>query len=347
MRAEWMILLLLVTSAVNADDSILKVSADERKALRIETRTIGTLPPFKVDVIDGLVTMPAAARQAVVSPFAGVVQQTFVAAGDVVAAGQPLVRILSRELLDAEAAARESGAELAAARQAADRDRQLLAEGIIAAARAEQSRSRLQQAEAQAARSTALLRSVHPGESPGEFVLRAPGAGRVGVVHGEVGDPVAAMSVVALLDSGDGRWVDAQVPLALQALIRTGDTVRILPGNIEGRVLAMGTSVQPGTQAAGLRASTTSPALVPGAAVRIEVQPAIPAGSFAVPAGALSRDAAGTRIFVAQQDGFLPVTVVVLGEAGEQVVVRADINADAKIAVRGVSALAAMLAGAK
>lgn len=347
MRVELMILLFLVLPAVNAAGDVLEVNADERRALRIETRTIGTLPPFKVDVIDGLVTMPAAARQAVVSPFAGVVQQTFVTAGDVVAAGQPLVRILSRELLDAEATARESGAELAVARQAADRDRQLLAEGIIAAARAEQSRSRLQQAEARASRSTALLRSAHPGESPGEFVLRAPGAGRIGIVHGEVGDTVAAMGVVALLDSGDERWVDAQVPLALQALIRTGDAVRIQPGNIEGRVLAMGASVQPGTQAAGLRVSATSPALVPGAAVRIEVQPAIPAGSFAVPAGALSRDAAGTRIFVAQPEGFLPVPVLVIGEAGEQAVVRANLKPDAAIAVRGVSALAAMLAGAE
>lgn len=342
-----LVLLAASCAAAGAAPMAIRLPAEQARALGVRDAAAVVATGIPLEHLPATVE-PALERSAVVTaPYAGTVTRVLAVEGSEVAAGAPLARVQSRErmMLEADAGRAASQARLTA--RQAQRDAELLAEGIVPATRAESSRALQEQAgasQAQLARALALAPAAKGG-LPGEYELRAPLAGRVlerRVAPGQALDAMAAAFVVADTTQLD---VAIRAPAASRARLAAGQAVRIDGTGAQGRITAVGGAVDAASQTVPVRARfESSPALVPGQPVAVTLELPAPKDALALPRGALARLGRDSVVFAVTPEGYRVVSVEVLGESAAQVVVRAPLAAGAAVAVAGTSALKALLA---
>lgn len=293
--------------AVDADGSLLLTRAQlQAQGLATAPATAATTLP-----VPGLPAQAAAPLEAsvqVAAPYAGVVTRILVDEGATVRSGQPLARIQSREVLAAQSEQARARAEAAAAAQQARRDAALLAEGIIAAARLEQSQARhaaAQSALQQATGALAPLRAAAGGLA-GEYELLAPMAGQVLRRNLAPGQAVAALDAAFLIAEPGPMDLNFSAPLRLRAAIAPGAPVR-LPDGATARVVAVGADADPSSQSLRVRAridaaANAHGALTAGQQFSVSLLLPAPDGAVAVPSTALLPAGDGHVLFVAVDD---------------------------------------------
>lgn len=315
------------------------VSPEQAAALGVETQPAAPATVLMAARLPATLVLPGSGARAVVVPFGGVVTRRLAQEGEAVAAGQALVELHSAEYLAAHAAQRDRHARLEQARQQAARDTALLREGIVPARQAQQSQAALAAAQAEFGAGRDLLAATAAVDGqPAVYRLLAPAAGVVHEGELRLGEPVAAGHSAALLLSGDRLWAEAQLPPTLVGRVRAGQAVRLPGGEPDGRVIAVGTVLDPASRAALLRAELPAAGLAAGQTLEIEILDTPPVAARRVPAAALSRDGDQTLVFLAVDGGFRPQPVEVLGRDGEYAVVL-GLPADARVVARGVAAL--------
>jgi len=290
----------------------------------------------------GRVTPAPDSRIPVAAPFAGSVQSLLKLEGETVRKGEALAVIASSEAHAALGRLQGQVAQHRSAKAAADRARALVAEGIAPEARAEEAIAAEQAAAAELAASrSAMARAT--GASGGGYRLIAPADGRIALVETHVGDQVAAMQPLITIDTRMELWVEGALPASAVGRIAPGDSVRVDGmADVAGEVVAAGTSIDPRTRSATLRARLTSPgALVGGQTVRLTILQRAGAGSLTVPRTALIELAGGPAVFVARQDGFEAVPVRVLARGPNDATVSGKLPAGARVAISGLSELKA------
>ena len=294
------------------------LSAAQEKAMGITLALAKPATGAPVAAVPATVTPPLNDRRVVAAPFAGTVLRVHVLEGQAVKAGAPLVTLFSREALAVSSELAQSQAELRVAQAAARRTRTLASEGVIAGARAEEAQARAAQAQAMVNERRRLLSGA--GGSSGEYVLRAPIAGRVAALTAQPGGGLEATAPAVTLDRADKLWIEARISPAIAQKMKVGYAVRV--GDTAGRVVAVGASIDPRTRSLPLRAELGAAAgLAPGQTVTVTLLAPAPAGAQAIPRGALVQDSAGARVFVKTGAGYEARTVAVVGAAGAEAVV--------------------------
>lgn len=293
------------------------LSAAQEKAMGITLALAKPATGAPVAAVPATVTPPLNDRRVVAAPFAGTVLRVHVLEGQAVKAGAPLVTLFSREALAVSSELAQSQAELRVAQAAARRTRTLASEGVIAGARAEEAQARAAQAQAMVNERRRLLSGA--GGSSGEYVLRAPIAGRVAALTAQPGGGLEAMAPAVTLDRADKLWIEARISPAIAQKMKVGYAVRV--GDTAGRVVAVGASIDPRTRSLPLRAELAAAGLAPGQTVTVTLLAPAPAGAQAIPRGALVQDSAGARVFVKTGAGYEARTVAVVGAAGAEAVV--------------------------
>jgi RND family efflux transporter MFP subunit len=189
-----------------------------------------------------------ALRSTTIQPqVAGHVTRIFVASGDRVGAGAPLVQIdpdrqqAAVDTVEAALAARQADVDLA--RQNLGRLRSLLAERVVSQAEVDQAEAALKTSEAGLDASRAQLRE-------GRVQLRyfqvvAPTAGTVGDVPIRVGDRVTTDTMLTTIDSIDRLELNVQVPSQRAASLRPGLVVQVLGDDGEPLVDTEATFISP------------------------------------------------------------------------------------------------------
>ena len=343
-------LLLLAFSGIApaaAPPGLIRLPAEQARALGVRSAPVVAASGIPLEHLPATVE-PALERSVVVTaPYAGTVTRVLAVEGSAVAAGAPLARVQSRERMMLEADAGRAASEARLAGRQARRDADLLAEGIVPAARAESSRAQQEQAnaaQAQFTRALALAPAAKAG-LPGEYELRAPLAGLVlerKVVPGQALEAMAAAFVVADMATLD---VAIRVPASARTRLAAGQVARIEGVAARGRVTAVGAAVDAASQTVPVRARfDAGAALVPGQPVAVTLLLPAPKDALALPRGALVRVGRESVVFAATADGYRKVTVQVLGESATQVVARGPLTAGSVVAVAGTSALKALLA---
>jgi RND family efflux transporter MFP subunit len=195
----------------------------------------------------------------------GHVRRIFVASGDRVAAGTPLVLIdpdRQRAAVEsAEAAMAARRADLDYARQQLARMKDLFAQRVVSQAELDQAETAVKTAEAALEAASAQLRQ-------GQVQLRyyqvvAPAAGVVGDIPVRVGDRVTPDTILTTVDSNDRLEVYIQVPGERAGALKTGLPVQILAE--DGSLLAevalgfVSPRVDPGTQTVLVKAVVGNP----------------------------------------------------------------------------------------
>jgi RND family efflux transporter MFP subunit len=259
-------------------------------------------------------------RQATVSAqLGGTVLALLVKAGDRVKSGQTIARIDAR---DAQAGVQRSDAGLAQAeaearnaRLAAQRTRELRAQGFVSTAALDTAETLLLASQAavqqaQAARAQASL-------AHGHAAVTAPFDAVVLATHLEQGDLASPGRAIATVYAPGGLRATAQVPLSLADVARGATRVEVeLPGGTRvpaARIAELG-SADPVSQTIEWRldlGAAALPGLVPGQVARVHFTGAAtpPATSaparMRLPAAAVLRRGELTAVYVAQGEGFV------------------------------------------
>lgn len=297
--------------------------------------------------ISGTLTADREARIRAEVP--GAVLQTYVDAGQRVAAGTPLARIDDAVLQDAAASARSglTQATLAAEQAARElgRAQTLVAAGAIAERDVEAAERANVAAQAQLADAKARLGAAE--KNLANATVRAPFAGVVAEKSVSPGDIVAPGAALFTVIDPRSLKLDASVPTSALGDVRVGSSVTFSVNGsdreLEGRVTRISPMVDPQTRQVGLRASVPNAAnaLVAGLYVsgRVAVEKRV---GVMVPERAV--DQTGVAPFVMRlKEGKVervPVQLGVRDEGAEALEIRAGVAAGDTLllgAARGIS----------
>ncbi|MGZ3345052.1 MAG: efflux RND transporter periplasmic adaptor subunit [Caulobacteraceae bacterium] len=311
-----------------------RLSPDQARALGVRTAPLTAAANPPAAAAPGVFAPRPQARETVSPPFAGLVSKVLVVEGERVRAGQTLAVMVSREAAQAAADRSAAAADLKVVQAEQARARKLVEAGVAAGSRLEQADARLEAARALAAsRASAGAGAA----ASGQYVLKAPFAGRVASVQAQAGEGLQALSPAFVVDRDGPIQVQANLPAALAGQVKPGDPARV--EGVPARVVAVGAVIDPKTRSLSLRVETEArPGFIPGRATTVEVlSPG--AGLLEVPRSAVVQVSGKPVVFVASGETFRPTPVEVAAWSGERAVLRAALKPGVQVAVAGVSEL--------
>ena len=325
-----------------AAPGILPVSAEQTAKLGIRLASADAADEAPLATVPAVIAPPANARVAVAATFPGVVMRTLVVEGDAVRQGQPLAIISSREVLAMGADLTRANARLGVARSSAARLSQLAREGVIAGARADEANALAAEAHADVSEKARILEMVNGRGGSGTYTLTAPIAGRVTRADIQAGNPVDGASAPYVIDAADRYEVVGQLPERLAGAVTPGMSVRVDPG-VVGRIVAVGSTIDPATRSVSLKAELPAGAdVIAGRATHVTLFGQAPEGAVTVPASAVSTIDGKAAVFVASRGGFALRQVVTGAAAAGRMVLLSGVRPGEQVVIQGTSALKAL-----
>ncbi len=338
------------------------ISLEERE---IRTAGIGTSPvvPERGEIelsLPGTVAIPPSQLRVVAAPANGLVEAVLVAADETVTAGQPIARLRSPDLVEAQ---RQYLAAMADEALAADRLRRVR---FLWESRATPERElRVVETEAVNAKSrlderAQILSLMEMSESDIETLrtsrrilssvtVHAPITGTVVRRDASPGQRVEAAAPVVTLAALEPLWINIQVPAARLPALTAGQAVVIPAYGVQGRIVRIGRTVEASTQSAVAVAEVSSGngAIRPGLAVPVTIRIGQNGASqWSVPATSVVRHRDRAWVFVKDPRGFLARPVQVISETARSASVRGLLGSGDEVADRGIVALLSELAAA-
>ena len=227
---------------------------------------------------------------------AGLVESVDVKSGADVKKGQVLVKLVDDQDR-ATLASLQAAAQLA--KLTADRSKQQLAVQAISKAQYDTDMANLKSAQANAASQQALV---------DKKTLRAPFAGRVGIITANAGQYISAGTAVVTLQQLDPVYVDFTVPQSSLATLRTGGKVEVTADAFRGKtfsgeVSATDPKIDLSTRNVGVEATVANPdkLLMPGMFTKVAVDSGSQQRYLTLPQTAISYAPYGDTVFVVHQ----------------------------------------------
>ncbi|WP_430388201.1 efflux RND transporter periplasmic adaptor subunit [Blastomonas fulva] len=325
------------------------LTAQQLQRLGIQTQAVDAAADVPLGTVPAVVTLPPEAQVAVTAPFDGAILRVYVIQGEMVGAGQPLATVKSREPLQYGAELARAQARLGLAQATAARTRQLVDEGIIAAARGDEVNAQIRVAQTDVSENARILRQAG-ASAGGEVTLRAPIAGRVAAMSAQVGGPVMATSAPFVIENSTAFTLDLQLPERLAGQVRPGMTISLAgPAVLEGvtgTIVSVGGSLDPATRSVLAKARIDgAPALVAGKSVLATINGTGSASGTSIPASALTKIDGKDHVFVRTGKRFVRRAVEVAGSSGGRVFITTGLKPGEQVAVSGLSELKMLLAG--
>jgi RND family efflux transporter MFP subunit len=278
--------------------------------------------------------------------------QLLVQPNQMVRAGAPLVRIASPELGQLQLQLLQAGARATLARQAAQREKDLFDEGLIAQRRVQEAQAAMQEAEATLKQAKTALRLggmplatidrvAASGNPQDSLVLSATQAGVVTEIKVKPGQRVDASTPLLHLAQTGTLWLEIQVPVADSGGWAPGTPLKAPGRDITARILSSGATVAADSQMVVMRAVVQGKVgqVRPGELLSVELPVAATAGGWDLPLSAVAHDDDQAYVFVRTPDGFEARPVKVVASAAQRVRVQGPVKAGEQVAVSGVVAL--------
>ncbi|MCE1181729.1 MAG: efflux RND transporter periplasmic adaptor subunit [Rhodocyclales bacterium] len=345
--------ILMLTTALPAAQAgdVLKIQAAQLKSLGIVSSN-GQGEAAGNSRLPAKVVVPNAQMRILAAPVAGMVAQLAVAPGMAVKRGQVLALLASPQALELQRDALQSGSQAALLQQNLKRDEALFAEGLIAESRLQATRAAAAQAGAAAeqGRQSLALAGIAGGRMGGSLALTANIDGVVLEQKVQLGQRVEAATPLYTLARLSPLWLEIQAPVEVAAGLREGAALKVAGSEVSGKLIAVGRAVDAASQTVLLRAEISKGAesLRPGQVCEVEISGS--AGNLrSLPAAALARIDRQAVVFVQtagdeQGAQFVRKPVRVVAQGGNSITVE-GLNADERVAIKGVSALKAMATG--
>ncbi len=353
MRSQSFLLLLAAIVAPLHAAQVVPFSAEQMQRVGVRTEAVSETTALFTNRVPAQVVIPPEQERVVTAPQTGLVTAIRAAVGDTVKRGQMLAELESPELIRLQRAFLHAATAMQLARADLNRDRKLYKEGIIAERRFLETRSHFEQASAtleenrqglalagmsaDAIQELEKKRRLSSGlsvASPIDGVVLAQMA-----VTGQRVDIADALYRVGRLGS---LWLSVRVPLDMLGALQPD-----LPAEVHGcpdaraRITLVGAEVDPTNQTALVRVEVTKNpgCLRPGQFVEVRLALESDTHLYSVPRAAVVRSGDKAMVFVQQADGFAARPVTVLGQRGEQSVVKAMLKPGERVAVAGLAAI--------
>jgi RND family efflux transporter MFP subunit len=334
---------------------LLALTAQQAKALGIDSEALGSAGSGLAAGLPAEVRVPNEQLRVIAAPMPGMVVAIDVAAGQSVKKGQVLARLASPALLGAERDFLQAAQSAQLAAQAARRDEQLFAEGIIAESRLQTTRVGDEQAQVGLAARREELRLAGVSENalstlaqqrrlPSEVLIAAPIAGVILEQSVQPGQRVDAAAPLFRIGQLTPLWIEIQAPAALAADLREGLAVSVPAVGAAGHVINVGRQIGASSQTLSVRAriDSGSEKLSPGQMVEASIDVPASGQGFRVVQSALVRVGGEAHVFVVDSEGrgFRPLAVRVVGQAGDKALLQAPgLTPQTRIAIKGVASL--------
>jgi RND family efflux transporter MFP subunit len=328
------------------------VASSQVQALGIQTMPLQNQAESVRTSYPAQVVMPPNAERVISSPVAGLILQLLVQPNQMVRAGAPLVRIASPELGQLQLQLLQAGARATLARQAAQREKDLFDEGLIAQRRVQEAQAAMQEAEATLKQAKTALRLggmplatidrvAASGNPQDSLVLSATQAGVVTEIKVKPGQRVDASTPLLHLAQTGTLWLEIQVPVADSGGWAPGTPLKAPGRDITARILSSGATVAADSQMVVMRAVVQGKVgqVRPGELLSVELPVAATAGGWDLPLSAVAHDDDQAYVFVRTPDGFEARPVKVVASAAQRVRVQGPVKAGEQVAVSGVVAL--------
>lgn len=345
--------------AAPAAEKDVPIRIDERqiRAAGIEVSRVEPEAGTAQTVLPGTVAVPPQQLLVVAAPAAGLIEAVLVGPNENVRAGQPIARLRSTDLLEAQRTYLQALAADQLAQTRLERDEQLARERIIAERRLlttradrEYARTTLQEREqmlgllGMAEDDVRELREQR--QMAAALTVSAPRDGVVLQLQVSPGERVAASAPLFSVAQLDPLWINLQVPLQQARAIEIGTRVSVPGTTAMGEVVRLGRSVDQATQSviATVEVAAGTDSLRPGQVVSASVA-LQPNGTpqWRLPAGSVVRHAGQSWVFVRTPEGFIARPVTVIAEVPSATSIRAGLAPDDRVASRGILSLLAEL----
>ncbi len=354
MRRLLSVWLLLASGLATAAE--VKVPAEQWPRLGLKVETARAVDRIPLGRVPAQVTVPPANDRLVTAPLAGRVVAVSVARGDAVRAGQVLAVLESPELLQHQQHLLDAWHELQVAEARYRRERSLYRAGVIPKSRWQETEKRWHQARTayrQARRELELIglepraidRLQRTARLDSRLALRAPAAAAVRARLAVVGQRVGRADPLVRLIVPDPLWLELAVPVALADRLGAHTEVEVPGQDAHGRVIRVGTLVEPANQTVPVRALLDRPAgLRPGR--RLEARLVAPAtGVVKLPRAAVVEHQGRYFVFVRRGDGFEVRPVTPLHLTTGAAYLKAGVRPGEAVAVSATAALKAAWLG--
>jgi cobalt-zinc-cadmium efflux system membrane fusion protein len=325
------------------------LSAQQLRRLGVQTVAAEAAMDVPLGTVPAAITLPPEAQVAVTAPFDGAIVRLHVIQGQQVSAGQALATVKSREPLQYGAELARAQARLGLAEASAARTRQLVQEGIVAGARADEMNAAIRVALTDVAENARILRQAGASAS-GEVTLRAPIGGRVAAMTAQVGGPMMATSAPFVIENSAAFTLDMQLPERLAGQVRPGMRIAVpatgaMP-ELTGSILSVGSSLDPATRSIIAKARIDgTPPLVAGKSVMVVIHHDSAQPGVSVPSRAMTTIDGKPHVLLQTGKGFAPRAVTVAGQSGDRTILSDGLKPGDKVAVSGISELKMRLAG--
>ena len=350
-----MLLLILVSFAGHATENVIQISQENIDNLGVKLGKLEAVTQFPVLSAPAIVVIPPAQEYIVSATQAGFIEKLDAAIGDKVIKGQVLARLNSPDLLTLQQAYLKAGNTLQLVAAIYQRDKKLLAEGVISDRRWQETSSEYHSAVSEADEQKQLLGIA--GMTAGDIDqlgkkhrltrqlnVRAPITGVVLERLAVSGTHIDMMAPLYRIANLDELWLEINIPQERMGSIKIGDRVEVENSEVSAKITLLGQSVNPENQTMLARAvvgTKNTESLRPGQRLNtLIIQPSDKA-AFKVPNTAIAQNEGKAFIFVRNQQGFSVTPITVAGKQGDESIISGELTGNEEIAVKGAVALKA------
>lgn len=341
-----------------AEENIV-INAGQIQSLGITTVVLPDKRSGEIPGLPAQVVIPGNQLFVISTPLPAMVEQTLAGVGDSVKKGQPIARLQSPALAEAQRGLLLATVQNQLARDNMARDESLHKDGIISESRYRATRGLALETQATLSERKQVLRlsgmsnnaiaQLQSGNNLGSsLTLTAPIDGVVLEKTASAGQRLDAAVAIFKIARLDPLALEIQAPLAVSRNIRTGASISIPAYSASGTITAIARSLSGSNQTVLLRAIVKhgTENLRPGQFVEVTISTV--GGNTAqweIPNSAISRISGKPILFVKTPQGFRTQAINILIEGAQNSVIGGTLKGDEHFAVGGVSALKSSMMG--
>ena len=300
------------------------------------------------------VVIPPNHEYVVSASAAGVINQLLVAVGDKVEKGAVLARLSSPDLLMLQQQYLKAASDLQLSQSVYNRDQKMLAEGVIAERRWQETRSQHSTFVSAAHEARQLLAIAGMPEADinrlaktrrfnSVLTVTAPISGVVLEQMAATGESINNLAPLYRIASLDELWLDINIPQERIGSIKVGDQVAVENTGMSAHISLLGQSVNAENQTLLARAvikGETMP-VRPGQKITVQIIQALEKQAFKVPNTGIAQNEGKAFIFIRTEQGFSVTPVNVIGKQETDSIITGDLQGNEDIAINGAVALKA------
>ncbi len=348
----------LIVLANAETENTLQLSQEQLTNLGINLSQIESTHQFTILNAPAKVVLPPGNEYSVSASQAGLVVNISASLGDSVKKGQVLAQINSPDLLANQRLYLKALNDLQLNLLAYDRDKQLVAEGVIAERRWQETSSQYNTFIYEANELKQLLeisgmtvaeidQLAKSHRLSGQLNVRAPISGVVldrSVLVGERIDLQAPLFKVALLDE---LWLEVNVPHERIDSIKLGDIVLIDNSAVSAEIILLGQSVNSDNQTIQVKARVRGkyPDIRTGETINTQIIKFLKTPAYKVPNASVAQYEGKVFVFVRTSSGFSISPINIIGKQGDDTIITGDFSGKETIAIKGAVALKALWLG--